>query len=113
MDTGMGRFVLLSAALHLGVLAALSNGMVRPPLFPATLAVTLGEVPDVAPSSPLRDGESGSVHTARPQPPRNSPRQIPQSASPSQTAQESPEIAEHPHPPLDCLLRRGGPGGRR
>ncbi len=97
----MSRFVLLSAALHLSVLAALSNDNVRPLLFPATLTVSLGAAPNTAPSSPRRDGASGSMHTARPQPPRNSARRMPQSVSPSKTAQESPEIAEHPRPPLD------------
>jgi periplasmic protein TonB len=103
MDTSMGRFVLLSAALHLSVLAALSHDNVRPMLFPATLTVSLGAAPNTALSPPRRDGTSGSMHSARPQPPRNSPSQTPQSASPSKAAQKSTEIAEHPRTPLDNL----------
>lgn len=43
MGAGMSRFVLLSAAVHLGVLAALGYGAVRPRLLPSTLSVTLNE----------------------------------------------------------------------
>ena len=44
MDTGMSRFILLSAALHLGALAALGYSPVRPAqLIPSTLSVTLNE----------------------------------------------------------------------
>jgi protein TonB len=42
MDTGMSRFILLSAALHLGALAVPGYGPVRPAqLLPSTLSVTL------------------------------------------------------------------------
>ena len=44
MDAGIGRFILLSTALHLGMLAALGYNPVRPPLLlPSTLTVTLNE----------------------------------------------------------------------
>jgi TonB family protein len=48
MGTDMSRFVLFSAALHLGVLAALSDNAARPPLFPATLTVSLNAASDTA-----------------------------------------------------------------
>lgn len=99
----MGRFVLLSAALHLSVLAALSNDNVRPLLFPATLTVSLGTAPAASLSSPRRDGASGSGHTVRPQPPRNSPPRIPQSVSPSKTAQKITDITGNTRTPLDNL----------
>ena len=59
MDAGMGRFILLSTALHLGMLAALGYNPVRPPLLlPSTLTVTLN-VTTVAAAIP-------QPHTARP-----------------------------------------------
>jgi len=51
MGTGMSRFVLLSAALHLGVLAALGLNNARPPLFPATLTIALSEASNATTAS--------------------------------------------------------------
>jgi protein TonB len=48
MGTGMSRFVLFSAAQHLGVLATLGYNAARPPLFPATLTVSLNAASDTA-----------------------------------------------------------------
>ena len=42
----MSRFVLISAALHLGLLAALSYNIVRPQFQPSTLSVTLNQATD-------------------------------------------------------------------
>jgi TonB family protein len=48
MDTGMSRFILLSAALHLGALAALDYSPVRPAqLVRSTLSVTLTEASEM------------------------------------------------------------------
>lgn len=43
MNTGISRFVLFSAALHLGLLSAASFNWTKPHLMPAALSVTLDE----------------------------------------------------------------------
>jgi protein TonB len=111
MAAGMSRFVLLSAALHLGVLAILSQGPVRPaPYLPTTLSVTLSE-PFTALSDPLRQrrarqtpprsGTSSVVNPVKQTKPTPSPpRQITQDVSPlappsAQIADEAPAHASN------------------
>jgi protein TonB len=53
MNADLSRFILLSAALHLGVLAAWGTAAPRPPVWPATLSVALYEEPP-APIVPRR-----------------------------------------------------------
>ena len=60
MGAGMSRFVIFSAALHLGTLAALGPSTARPPFFPATLNVTLDEPSGVKTESTRR------MHTPSP-----------------------------------------------
>lgn len=80
---GMSRFILLSAALHLGVLAALGYSPVRPLFLPSTLSVTLNRASDTAAAPSRHSGTpkpspaSGAhtvhkevKHAARPAPPK-------------------------------------------
>lgn len=69
MRTDIRRFLLLSAAIHLVLLAALTHHGVAPQLLPSTLTVTLSEPPaltgatsnrDITPDSPMLT----KVHTA-------------------------------------------------
>lgn len=54
MNTGISRFVLISVALHLGLLGAVSFNWTRPPqLLPSTLTVMLSE-PSQATASPFK-----------------------------------------------------------
>lgn len=82
MDTGMSRFILLSAALHLGALAALDHGPVRPAqLVTSTLSVTLNEssamkaaaarhsaAPPASVTSSAKIGGIGVKHSVPPKP---------------------------------------------
>ena len=92
MDTGMSRFILLSAALHLGALAALGYGPVRPAQrLPSALSVTL-DAPSgmtataarhgAAPQASAIAGEKSSgisvKHAALPKPAKNAPPASPQ-----------------------------------
>ena len=59
MDTGMSRFILLSAALHLGTLAALGYSPVRPAqLAPSTLSITLNESSEMKTSTARHNAAS-------------------------------------------------------
>ncbi len=87
MNTGMSRFILLSAALHLGVLAALGYSPVRPvQRLPSTITVTLdassGMTTNVARHGPapqasvIASKKSSSIsikHSAPPKLAKNSP----------------------------------------
>lgn len=116
----MSRFVLFSAALHLGVLAALSHGPVRPaPYLPTTLSVTLSE-PFTAQTDPLRrhsmrqtpprSGTSSAANPAKqtkptPSPPRQTTQHVsPPAPTSAQIADEAPahgsDIAGAPPSPV-------------
>jgi len=96
MDTGMSRFILLSAALHLGALVVLGYSPVRPAqLLPSTLSVTLNAssgmtaaaVPhNVAPpASTVSSMKTSSIGVNPPTPPKLaklSPQPRPHNVSP-------------------------------
>ena len=97
MGAGMSRFILLSAALHLGVLVALGYGTVRPAqLLPSPLAVTLNEpftamtatvhhraVRHASARSAVNNAAKTIKHTAPDEPLQRAPRQITQNGSSS------------------------------
>lgn len=80
MTTGIGRFILLSAALHLAVLTALGYSAARPMEFrPAVLSVTfrngpagdMREIPyhnNARPAPPITDARSNAEHIEDPMP---------------------------------------------
>jgi protein TonB len=114
MGTGMNRFVLLSAALHLGVLAALGYGAVRPAqLLSSPLTVTLNE-PFTAMTETVRHRTANNItktikHTEPAQPSRRTPRQITQNVSSpvvtpasavSEATAHGSDVAGDPPPPV-------------
>jgi TonB family protein len=93
MNTGISRFMLLSAALHLGVLAAAGYTLTRPQLLPSVLTVTLEEASALT-GTPARTREPSAFsdatasgkeakHSAHPKPVKDSIRKLPQQPSPS------------------------------
>ena len=109
MHAGMGRFILLSAALHLGMLAALGYNPARPPLvLPSTLTVTLNEttaaaaMPRSHPAGPTPASKvvtRGPVNTrsAGPGPATASPHETPEDTAPPAGALENLLVADN-HP---------------
>ena len=107
----MSRFILLSAALHLGLLAALGYSAVRPQFLPSALSVTLNRASDTAATpSHLRGTPKPSLasnaHTtrkelnraARPAPSKPIAPQKRQSILPQEA--ETNDQTDKPHPKL-------------
>jgi protein TonB len=107
-DTGMSRFILLSAALHLGALAALGYGPVRPAqLVTSTLSVTLNEssemkaaaarhsaAPPASAVSSVKIGGISARHSAPPKPAKLSLQTGPHDApSPAMTQAQVASLA--------------------
>ena len=88
MNRGISRFVAISAALHLGVLAAVGYTLSRPQFLPSVLTVTLDEVSAMtgAPSrtrEPSAASGKESKHSAHSKPAKDTIQKSPQRPSPS------------------------------